>query len=81
MQEHYAEFISEYSHGGSKKTIGLKDLTIISLAKTLTLPVVSMEKPVRASSHKKRRIPDICDAESVLHYSFIDFLRFEGIGS
>lgn len=79
MQERYVKFLSEYSHGGSKKTIGLKDLTIISLAKTLGLPVVSMERSAMPST-MKRRIPDICQAESLLHYSFNDFLRLEGIG-
>ena len=79
MQKEYAPFLSEYSHGGSKKTIGLKDLTIIALAKTLGLPVVSMEKSVLPSD-SKRRIPDICQAEEVAHYTFNEFLRLEGIG-
>lgn len=79
MQKQYEAFISEYAQGGSKKTIGLKDLTIIALAKTLKLPVVSMEKTAMPSE-TKRRIPDICDAENVLHHTFNDFLRLEGIG-
>ena len=79
MQKQYAAFLSEYSHGGSKKTIGLKDLTIVALAKTLGLPVVSMEKSALPSD-TKRRIPDICAAESVPHHSFNEFLRLEGIG-
>lgn len=80
MQLQYHAHLSEYAHGGSKKTIGLKDLTIISLAKTLGLPVVSMEVTALASP-TKRRIPDICAAENVLHHTFNDFLRIEGIGA
>lgn len=80
MQLRYHAFISEYAHLGSKKTIGLKDLTIISLAKTLSLPVVSMEVTALPSP-TKRRIPDICQEENVLHLTFNEFLRIEGIGS
>jgi len=80
MQQQYHQFLSEYAHLGSKKTIGLKDLTIISLAKTLALPVVSMEVSALPSP-TKRRIPDICSAENVLHLTFNEFLRIEGIGS
>lgn len=80
MQLQYHDFISEYAHSGSKKTIGLKDLTIIALAKTLGLPVVSMEVSVLHSPFK-RRIPDICTLENVAHHTFNDFLRLEGIGS
>ncbi len=76
MQDDHKEFISEYT-GGSSKTIGLKDLTIIALGKSLNLPVVSMEIRVRQRSDKKRRIPDICDAEGIKHLSFNDYLRSE----
>jgi hypothetical protein len=80
MQLRYHAYLSEYAHSGSKKTIGLKDLTIISLAKTLGLPVVSMEVTALPSPIK-RRIPDICAEENVLHLNFNEFLRIEGIGS
>ena len=79
MQMQYHGFISEYAHRGSKKTIGLRDLTIIALAKTLGIPVVSMEVSV-LHSPSKRRIPDICKLEGVPHHTFNDFLRLEGIG-
>ncbi len=77
MQVDHKSFISEFT-GGSAKTICLNDLTIIALAKTLGLPVVSMEKPVSEDpGSKKRRIPNICRAEGVEHLSFNDFLRRE----
>lgn len=80
MQNDHHPFISEYSYGGSKRTIGLKDLTVIALAKTLGIPAVSMEVTALPSP-TKRRIPDICAAENVLHHTFNEFLRMEGIGS
>lgn len=76
MQTVYRQFISEYS-GGSRRTICLNDLSIVSLAKTLNLPVISMEDRVAARSAEKRRIPDICDLENVKHLYFNDFLRAE----
>ncbi|WP_202309797.1 DUF4411 family protein [Mesorhizobium sp. L-8-10] len=77
MQVDHKDFISEFT-GGSAKTICLNDLTIIALAKTLGLPVVSMERLVSEDpSTKKRRIPNICKAEGVEHLSFNDFLRRE----
>ena len=75
-QEHHA-FISEYN-GGSPKTVGLNDMTIIALAKTLELPLISMES-IAAPSTAKKRIPDICKLEGIEHFSFNDFLRAEGI--
>lgn len=42
MTATYHAFISDY-HGGRKSTIDLKDLSLVALAKTLSLPVVSME--------------------------------------
>lgn len=77
MQQQYKAHISEFI-GGSKKTIGLNDLSIIALAKTLGLPVVSMEDmvPEHAGSIK-RRIPNICAAEKVAHLNFNAFLRNE----
>ncbi|MGQ4272619.1 DUF4411 family protein [Terrihabitans sp. B22-R8] len=77
MQVDHAGFISEFT-GGSSKTICLNDLTIIALAKTLALPVVSMERHVPEDpGTKKRRIPNICAVEGVEHLGFNDFLRRE----
>ena len=76
MQETYREWISEYT-GGSSKTVCLNDLTIVALAKTLNLPVISMESKIIDANAKKRRIPNICDMERVQHYTFNDFLRLE----
>jgi hypothetical protein len=82
MKTKYASVISEYN-GNRKNTVGLKDLTIIALAKTLNLPVVSSEKRLSAmqDSDKRQKIPDICDKEAVLHMSFNEMLRAEGIKS
>ncbi len=76
MQATHKDYIREFC-GGSPKTIGQNDLSIIALAKTLNLPVLSMEKTVEPNS-KKRHIPDICIAENVPHFSFNDFCRREG---
>jgi len=73
---HHA-FISEYS-GGSARTISLNDLSIVALAKTLGIPLVSMEVSAKPSV-TKRRIPDVCQIESVKHISFSDFLRANNI--
>jgi len=76
----YASVISEYN-GNRKNTVGLNDLTIIALAKTLGLPVVSSEKRVSSTTdtEKRQKIPDICDKESIDHKTFNDLLRAEGI--
>lgn len=78
MQEQHKAFISEYN-GGKKDTIGLNDLSIITLAKTLNLPLVSMEKRKSRDAKNKQAIPDICDREKVQHMTFTDFLRAESI--
>jgi uncharacterized protein DUF4411 len=80
MRVTYAEVISE-NNGNRKNTIGFNDLSIIALAKTLGLPVVSSEKKLHAEqdSNKRQKIPDICDKEGVVHMSFNDLLRKEGI--
>ena len=77
MQTDHRPFIREYC-GGSPKTICLNDISIIALAKTLKLPVVSMERPVQQGATKRRHIPDICAAEGVPHLTFSDFCRTEG---
>ena len=78
MQIDHAKFIRE-NLGNKKGTVGLNDLSIIALGKSLSLPVVSMEKPKAHMSDKLRQIPDICDAEKIPHMTFNDFLRAEGI--
>ena len=77
MQIDHKDFISEYT-GGSKKTIGLTDLSIVALGRTLDLPVVSMEASVQDSPNKLR-IPDLCKLEGVPHISFNDLLRQQKI--
>ncbi len=78
-RKQYERHISEYS-GGSSKTICMNDMTIICLAKTLNLPVVSQEALVReVNGASKRRIPNICRSEGVTHMRFNDFLRRENI--
>jgi hypothetical protein len=76
MQDAHRRFISDFNNN-RKGTICLNDLSIIALAKTLGLPVVSMESPVRNDSSLKRRIPDICKLEEVDHLPFSDFCRRE----
>ena len=78
MNTAHHQFIWEYVDGNPKKTVGLNDMSIIALGKTLSLPVLSMETSA-AKSPKHRRIPDICDAETMQHYWFNDFLRAENI--
>jgi hypothetical protein len=80
MQITYADVISE-NNGNRKNTIGFNDLSIIALAKTLSLPVVSSEKKLHADqdSLKRQKIPDICDKEGIVHMTFNDLLRKEGI--
>ena len=75
----YKPLISEYN-GNRKNTISSNDLSIVALAKTFNLPVLSMEKRnVNIASKSKLRIPDLCDRESVDHLTFNEFLHGEGI--
>lgn len=78
MQVDHAQFIRE-NLGNKKGTVGLNDLSVIALAKCLALPVVSMERRKAHQTDKLRQIPDICDSEAVVHMTFNDFLRAEGI--
>jgi hypothetical protein len=80
MKTKYESVISEYNDN-RKNTVGLKDITIIALAKTLGLPVVSSEKKtsVDQDSAKRQKIPDICEKEGIQHLSFNELLRAEGI--
>jgi hypothetical protein len=52
-------------------------MSIIALGKTLSLPVVSMEALIMQPESKNRRIPNICQIETVEHLTFSDFLRRE----
>lgn len=79
--ERHRAHISEYS-GNSPRTVCLNDMSIIALAKTLRLPVVSMEnRLLDLAQSTKRRIPNICDAEEVTHLTFNEFLRRENFKS
>jgi len=79
MQDDYKSYISDFNNG-RKDTICLKDISIIALAKTLKLPLVSMESLVRDEiQSQKRRIPNICNAEKIEHKYFSDFCRQEGL--
>ena len=80
LQEKYESVISEYN-GDRKNTICLNDVSIIALGKALGVPVVSMEASAVQVSNTKKRIPEVCGLEDVLHYDFSDFLRKEGIGN
>lgn len=75
----YRQYISEYN-GNRKRTVGLNDVSIVCLAKTLGLPILNMEAPNRhQGSDSRMRIPDLCIAEGVEPYDFVRFLRSEGI--
>jgi hypothetical protein len=74
----YQKFIT--GTGGSKASLSMADFSIVVLGKTLALPVVSMEIACGHNLHTKScKIPDVCMAEGVLHMTFNDFLRSEGI--
>ena len=75
----YGDYISEYN-GNRADTVGVTDVSIVALAKALSLPVVSMEKPnLLQPSQKKMRIPELCGKVHVKHMTFNEFLRAEGI--
>ena len=79
MRDTYKQFISEYN-SNRKNTVGINDLSIVALAKTLKLPVVSMEGLDRGQiSASRMRIPRLCDLENVVHLTFNELLRQEGI--
>ncbi len=78
-KKQFHQFISEY-HNNRKNTIGLNDLSIVALAHTLGLPIVSMEVPnLGQPSQTKMRIPDLCIAVGVEHLNFTEICRKEGI--
>jgi hypothetical protein len=76
MQLAHRSYISE-NIGGSPKTVGLNDISIIALAKALNLPLVSMERMIIGPNTKNQRIPNVCQHEGVQHFDFNDFLRAE----
>lgn len=76
MQAVHESVIAEYNND-RKNTVGLNDISIIALAKTLNVPLISMESSA-GNSTTKRRIPDICQLEGVVHFTFNDMLRREG---
>jgi len=78
LHPRYEKFIA--GTGGSKASLSMADFSIVILAKTLALPVISMETACAHNLHTKScKIPDVCAAEGVLHMTFNDFLRSEGI--
>jgi len=79
MSVQYRNFISDYNTN-RKNTVDLDDVSIVALAKSLSLPVVSMEGLDRGQpSATKMRIPRLCHCEGVTHYTFNDLLRLEGV--
>jgi Domain of unknown function (DUF4411) len=54
MKVKYESVISEYN-GNRKNTVGLNDITIIALAKTLDLPVISSEKKTSIDQDSVKR--------------------------
>jgi hypothetical protein len=70
----YRHVISEYN-GNRNGTVGLVDVSIVALAKTLNLPLISMESVSYQGSPIRMRIPGLCDAEDVQHLTFNDFIE------
>ena len=67
-------------NGNRKNTVGLNDISIIALAKTLGLPVIVPRRSwPRHRPATREEIPDVREAEGVPHMSFNEFLRAEGI--
>lgn len=79
MRKDHKEWIAEYAMKSPAKTICLRDLTAVALAKCLKLPLISSESSA-GDSPKHKRIPDICKLENVVPYGFNDFLKIEGTG-
>lgn len=74
MRVQHQDVISEYNKG-RKGTVGLNDVSIVALAKTLSLPLISMESISFQSSTTKVRIPGLCALEQVEHLNFNQFLE------
>jgi Domain of unknown function (DUF4411) len=73
MRNRHHGKISEYN-GNRKGTVGLNDVSIVALAKCLSLPLISMESRSYQPSENKVRIPALCDLEVVEHLTFNDYL-------
>jgi Domain of unknown function (DUF4411) len=80
MRVKHKSIISEYN-GNRKGTVGLNDVSIVALAKSLGLPVISMEATSFQFSATKVRIPGLCTLEEVEHLTFNKFLRAEWISN
>ena len=78
LREIYKARISEYNNN-KKNTVGLNDVSIVALALTLKLPVISMESKSFQTNDSKIRIPGLCQLEGLKHLDFNEFLRAEGI--
>jgi len=77
MEDDHHDAISEFT-GGSKKTVGLTDISIIALAKTLNIPGGEHGKAVSDQS-KKLHIPECMQAAKVDHLTFSQFCRKENM--
>lgn len=75
----YRQFIHEYNGLKKAQTVGLTDVGIVCLAKTMSLPLVSSEVPLKGPSPKKLKIPDLCGKLKVEHLTFNEFLIAESI--
>jgi len=53
----------------------LGDLTVISLAGSRGLAVISLEQPVQQSGQKRPKIPNVCNEFGITHLSVSGFLR------
>ncbi len=76
MLEKYHDYLSE-NQRFSRKTVCENDLTTIALAKSMNLPLVSMESKIDPKAILKLHIPDVCEREHVEHLWLNDFLRKE----
>lgn len=74
MRVKHKDVIAEYN-GNRKGTAGLNDVSIVALAKSLGIPLISMEAKTFQTSATKIRIPGLCALEEVEHLDFNDFLR------
>ena len=74
----YERFI--HGTGGTKTSLSMEDFSIVMLGKALALPVISMEtRRAKNLGSRKFKIPDVCDAEGVVHMTFNEMLIAEGI--
>ena len=63
---------------GRTDTVGIKDISVVALAKVLNLPLVSEAALIHDTSQTyKRKIPNVCAEYSVKHLSFNEFIDAE----